>query len=143
MATLTGFLARAWVLRRRALKARLLNILLYAFLGCPRAAAVRLLPRAYHHEIVWLLSIAAGGAGLPRGTAGPLALIFNGFGVGFLRSPAHLPTLVFDVRVLYEWSTRGRGERQYDGMSAFWSAGDDAVSRRPTQAKNSASGAFL
>ena len=29
------------------------------------------------------MSIAAGGAGLPRGTAGPLALIFNGFGVGF------------------------------------------------------------
>jgi hypothetical protein len=33
----------------------------------------------------FLLSIAAGGAGLPRGTAaaGPLALIFNGFGFGF------------------------------------------------------------
>ena len=32
----------------------------------------------------WLLSIAAGGAGLPRGTAAaPLALIFNGVGFGF------------------------------------------------------------
>ena len=90
LAAFTGFLARAWVLRRRALKARLLNILLYAFLGCPRAAAVRLLPRAYHHEIVWLLSIAAGGAGLPRGTRlrlEPLALIFNGVGFGFSRTP--------------------------------------------------------
>ena len=28
LATLTGFLARAWVLRRRALKARLLNMVL-------------------------------------------------------------------------------------------------------------------
>ncbi len=70
-------------MRRRALKARLLSILLYEFLGCPRAAAV-----VFCREPTTTRSFGFSrslGAGLPRGTAaaGPLALIFSGFGFGF------------------------------------------------------------
>ena len=53
-------------MRRRALKARLLNILLYEF-GLPLPSVSCRVPTTTRS--FWLLSIAAGGAGLPRGTA--------------------------------------------------------------------------
>ena len=53
----------------------------WAALGLPPSVSCRVPTTA---RSFWLLTIAAGGAGLPRGTAAaPLALIFNGFGFGF------------------------------------------------------------
>ena len=95
-----------------------------SFWAAPRAAAVRLLPRVGPlRDRFWLLSMAAGGAGLPRGTAAaPLALIFNGSGSGFRpraifvgRLPGGLPRL-FDSYILLRRLAADAGESATRGL---------------------------
>ena len=88
----------------------------WAALGLPPSVSCRVPTTA---RSFWLLTIAAGGAGLPRGTAGPLALIFNGFGFGFFAFALSLLLaargLAEAVRLVYTTTvTRARRRRISD-----------------------------